>query len=131
MNTLHYLAIGLVVVGVLELTVGRPARRALACALVVAASIGTLLALNGCASVTNPDREIRVTEYSGTASPGLVGAPYVSGDLVVTGCRLVLSKVDGHGCLTYEGKACRYASAECDEHRQTAATNSQAGGGGQ
>jgi hypothetical protein len=69
--------------------------------------------LQGCASFTKPAREIRVTEYTGTASPGLVGAPYVSGDLVVAGCRLVLSKTEGEGCMRYKGKACSYASKDC------------------
>ncbi len=131
MNTLEYLGIGFGLVLLLELTINRPGWRVVAYGVVMAISIGALLAMQGCASFTNPDREIRVTEYSGTASPGLVGAPYVSGDLVVTGCRLVLSKVDGRGCLTYEGKACTFASGECDEHTQTVATNKQAAGGGQ
>ena len=110
MNTLEYLGIGFGLVLLLELTINRPGWRVVAYGVVMAISIGALLAMQGCASFTNPDREIRVTEYSGTASPGLVGAPYVSGDLVVTGCRLVLSKVDGRGCLTYEGKAWDTAS---------------------
>lgn len=69
--------------------------------------------LSACASLTEPARELRVTEYHGTATPGLAGAPYVDGELAVDGCRLTLGVDDAPGCLTFIGTRCHYASRDC------------------
>ncbi len=68
----------------------------------------------GCA-----DREIRVTEYKGTATPGIAGAAYVDGQLDVNGCRVVQSDNPVDGCVRYKGAACSYSSAGCNEGKRS------------
>ena len=70
------------------------------------------LALAGCSSFTKPSNETRVTEYDGTAEPGLIGTPYVDGNLKVDGCRVV-QEGSVLGCIEYLGKMCKYTSANC------------------
>lgn len=72
--------------------------------------IGLLLfMLPGCAS-----SEVRLTEYAGKAKPGLVGVPYVSGDLTVRGCRVVQSGEPLKGCAMIEGvNGYKFQSESC------------------
>ena len=92
--------------GDLGLDVGAPRRARVALALVA-----------GCASFTKPDNEIRVTEYSGSAEPGLVGTAYVTGDLAVDGCRVIESG-SVHVCTVYKGRTCTVQSAGCASDRE-------------
>lgn len=61
----------------------------------------------GCASMHNPTNEVRVTEYTGTAEPGIAGTVYVDGQLDVTGCRIVVEGVVP-GTVDYRGIKCRF-----------------------
>lgn len=79
---------------------------------VVLCIVAAAALVTGCAA----DKETRITEYSGTAKPGLVGAPYVSGDLKVQGCRVVEGKGKTAGCITYKGPGgCTFTSTDCKE----------------
>jgi len=68
--------------------------------------LATLL-LGGCASVTNPTNERRVTEYG-------AGAALYGGQGVIGGCRLV-QEGETDGCLRYQGPRCSYSSPACPE----------------
>jgi len=69
------------------------------------------LTLPGCASLTKPTNELRVTSYNGTVEPAAIGAP-VDGQVAVDGCRVV-SEGDIQGCLTVDKPGCQYRSAGC------------------
>lgn len=51
------------------------------------AAVVLLLGLAGCASAPENQAGAGCIEYRGTAAPGIAGAGYVRGDLVVHGCR--------------------------------------------
>lgn len=62
--------------------------------------------LAGCASVTEPANERRVTEYGATG-----GLPAQFGG-AIGGCRLVMAG-QTDGCLRYVGTQCSYTSPQC------------------
>ncbi len=66
-----------------------------------------IMFLTGCASMTSPTNEIRVTEFSGEAEPGIAGSLYVGGKMDVTGCRIVQEGIVT-GMIDYRGIKCRF-----------------------
>jgi hypothetical protein len=68
----------------------------------------SLLALGGCASVTKPDNELRVTEY------GANGSYLTNFDGKVAGVRVV-AKGTIDGCLEYKGAKAKYTSKDCSK----------------
>ena len=71
-----------------------------------AALLLLLVALAGCASVTKPEKEIRITEYGGE------GSYLMQASGAVGGCRITEMGVAG-ACVRYNGKACNVVSAAC------------------
>ena len=68
--------------------------------------IALLALLAGCATVTHPDNELRVTEY------GADGSYIVQASGQVAGCRAVQTG-EIKGCLRFKGTSCSFASAGC------------------
>lgn len=68
----------------------------------------SLLVLGGCASVTKPDNELRVTEY------GANGSYLTNFDGKVAGVRVV-AKGTIDGCLEYKGAKAKYTSKDCSK----------------
>lgn len=70
--------------------------------------ISLLFLVAGCATVTNPDNEIRVTEY------GANGSYLTNFDGKVAGVR-VTTKGDVKGCLEYKGPKAKFTSKDCSK----------------
>lgn len=68
----------------------------------------SLIFLGGCASVTKPDNELRVTEY------GADGSYLTNFDGKVAGVRVV-AKGTIDGCLEYKGAKAKYTSKDCSK----------------
>lgn len=68
----------------------------------------SLIFLGGCASVTKPDNELRVTEY------GANGNYLTNFDGKVAGVRVV-AKGTIDGCLEYKGAKAKYTSKDCSK----------------
>lgn len=65
-----------------------------------------LLLLTGCATITNPDNEVRVTEYGGE------GNYLMQASGQVAGCRAVQNG-EVKGCMVFKGTTCSFKSEGC------------------
>lgn len=70
--------------------------------------ISLLVFLGGCSTLTNPDNELRVTEY------GANGSYLAQVDGKVGGVRVV-AKGAINGCLEYKGDKAKYKSEGCSK----------------
>lgn len=68
----------------------------------------SLLALGGCASVTKPDNELRVTEYGGNGN-------YLQQASGTVGGVRVVAKGTVEGCLRYNGDKAKFVSKDCSK----------------
>lgn len=70
----------------------------------ILALVAAGLILSGCASLTAPEREIRVTEYGASAGTGLAG------EGVIGGCRVVQTGEAPAVLIRYVGQRCQVAT---------------------
>jgi len=70
----------------------------------------SIVLLTGCSTVTNPDNELRVTEYGGTGN-------YLQQASGTVGGVRVVSKGTVEGCLKYKGDKATFTSKDCSSNK--------------